>query len=283
MDLDVEEHLKLCARQSDERIDLGRLCLMMMYGDHEGVSIDRHINHLQKNASDVRARHKKLIENGADDDAGTQLAALKYVLHEVNGYDLDGTHQEILENADLIRVIDRAKGCQAALCVLYMDAARKNGWQLEGINFPGRYLCRLQKGGERILFDPANGCSVLQAHDLRLIVKEALGEDAELSNDYLNAADIKKTVIHLHNNIKLRRIEMGDYKDALKIVNHMRLLVPDEYRLLLDAGVLYARTNQTKKAVEALNVYIEKAPNYYDREEATLLLGELHIEDDRDL
>ncbi len=283
MGLNVEEHLKSCARQDNERIDLGRLCLMMMYDDHEGVSIDRHINHLNKNASDVRARHKTLLENGADDDAGTQLAALKYVLHEINGYDLDGTHHEILESADLIRVIDRAKGCQTALCVLYMDAARKNGWHIEGINFPGRYLCRMQKGGERILFDPAQGCCVLQAHDLRLIVKEALGEDAELSNEYLSAAEIKKTVIHLHNHIKLRRIEMGDYKDALKIVNHMRLLAPDEYRLLLDAGVLYARTQQTKKAVEALNVYIDQAPNYYDREEAILLLGELHIEDDSDL
>jgi len=55
----------------------------------------------------------------------------------------------------------------------------------------------------------------------------------------------------------------------------MRLLMPEEYRLLLDAGVLFARTNNIEQAKACLNDYIERAPNDYDRRDALLLLSEL--------
>jgi regulator of sirC expression with transglutaminase-like and TPR domain len=81
--------------------------------------------------------------------------------------------------------------------------------------------------------------------------------------------------MRLQNNIKYRQIEVEDYAGALKTVEGMRMIDAGEYRLLLDAGVLYARTGQPKSAIDALEEYIKKAPKDRDRHEAAMLLQEL--------
>ncbi|PCK00577.1 MAG: hypothetical protein COA45_02025 [Zetaproteobacteria bacterium] len=277
MDADAKaiESLKQYAGVSDKDIDLGGLALAMVALDHDGISVDRYVRHFQKMSDEARGRYDVLICDGAQDDAGLRLAALKYTLSDIHDYRVDDIRHEALESADIMRVIDRAKGCSSALCLLYIDVARKAGWLVEGLNFPNLFLCRLEYEGVRLIFDPSQQCKVLEAHELRAIVKNALGEQAELSTDYYDGLGAREIVIHLCNHLKHRRIAMGDYCNALNMVLRMRMIVPDEYRLLLDAGVLCARLNRSKDAVEYLNEYITQAPDVYDRQEAELLLDEL--------
>ena len=265
--------LKHYASLDDADIDLAEMVFGLVAPFHEGVSIERYVRQTKKIFEDVGARHEALLAEGAEDDARTRLASLKYVISDQHGYDVvDG---ESLEVADLMRVIDLGKGNAAALCVLYMDAARKMGWEIEGLNFPKVFLCRLEKDGERVIFNPSQGCKMMEAHDLRALVKEGLGEEAELSNAYYDGLGARDTAVHLCNALKLRHIEMGDYRAALELVLRMREVAPDEYRLLLDAGVLHARLNQRDEAVGALEMYVDQAPDYYDRHEALMLLDEL--------
>ncbi len=274
-DFDAPSHLKSISGTPDTKIDLGRLAVAMVSCDHEGLNVDRYFRHFEKVSDAVAVRYKALCDGGGDDDVGTRLAALKYVLSDT--YDYRKTEQsfEILESADILRVIDRGQGGASALCLLYMDAARKNGWHIEGLNFPSHFLCRLEKDGVRYIFDPTQQCKVLEAHDLRGLLKDTLGNDAELSSHYFDGFNGLQTVVHLCNRLKSRRIEMSDYQRALNLVERMRVIVPDEYRLLLDAGVLYARTGQRDEAVTCLNAYIEDAPNHMDRQAAYMLLQEL--------
>ena len=267
--------LQKYAGQLDRDIDLGALVLAMVAPDHKGRPVDRYLRHFQGISDEVSGRYNALISDGAADDVGVRLAALKYALSDVYDYRVDEAHYEMLESADMMRVVDRAKGCPNALCLLYMDAARKAGWLVEGVNFPNLFLCRLEHEGVRIIFDPSQQCKILEAHDLRGIVKDALGDDAELSTDYFDGLGARESVIHLCNHLKHRRIAMGDYASALNMILRMRMISPDEYRLLLDAGVLYARLGNVSEAIECLKEYIERAPNHYDREEARLLLDEL--------
>ncbi len=271
------QHLKTYTEQSDREIDLGSLALDMVVLDHEGISLDRYNQHLKKLSNKVANRHKELIDIGSDDDVYARLAALKYVLSDTYDYRLDDFDVEALESADIMRVIDRAKGCSSALCVLYMIAARAQNWVIEGLNFPNMFLCRLEKNGQRIIFSPAsNGqCKILEAHDLRAILKDVLGDGAELSNTYFDGLGARGSVINLYNHIKLRRIKMGDYRAALDMVLRMRVIAPNEYRLLLDSGVLYAKTHEIEQAVECLNEYVMLAQTPEERLQAQLLLDDL--------
>ncbi len=272
--MDALQHLKSVSTMSDADIDLGVTALAMVADDHEGVSVDRYIQHLKKINRQVAERHFELLSKGADDDAGAQIAALKYVLYDRHGYYEDDTG-EPLENADLMRVIDLGRGCSAALCLFYMNAARMQGWDIEGINFPSRYLCRIVKDGQRLIFDPVQQCKLIEAHDLRALLKGTLGDVHELSTEYYKGQDARETIIHLCDYLKLRRIEMGDYAAGIELIERMRLIAPDEYRLLLDAGVLYMRLHEDGLAVRCLEDYIERCENLHDRNEAMLLLQDL--------
>jgi regulator of sirC expression with transglutaminase-like and TPR domain len=106
-------------------------------------------------------------------------------------------------------------------------------------------------------------------------VKKVLGPEAELSSAYYEDSSNREILIRLQNNIKNRKIDAEDYAGALVNVQRMLMIDPDEYRLYLDAGVLYAKVEQARAAIDSLMAYIERAPHDGDRREAELLLQEL--------
>jgi len=146
---------------------------------------------------------------------------------------------------------------------------------VHGLNIPGHFVCRMDYEGTRLIFDPFAQCALLGAPELRRLIKQSLGPNAELSSTYYEPASNRTILIRLQNNIKMRRIEAEDYEGALNVVEAMRAIDPAEYRLLLDAGVLYARTNRLQKAIVALEDYIGKAPDPRDQHEAALLLQQI--------
>lgn len=272
---DPQKYLESLDGASEEDIDLARAALALAARGQPGVVIDRYLNHIKKICVDVGARHEELLEAGAADDAGTQLAALKHVIVTMHGYKGDIETYDDLQNASLMRVIDRRMGSPVTLAILYIVAGQAQGWDVEGLDFPGHFICRLDKDGRRLIFDPFYDCKILDAPDLRDFVKQVRGPEAELSAAFFNPSGRRDTLIRLQNNIKYRQIESEDYEGALSTVTGMRLIAGDEYRLLLDAGVLYARTGQAKAAIDVLEDYIKKAPKDRDRHDAALLLQDL--------
>ncbi len=259
----------------DDKIDLAQAALTVAALFHPRLSLSRYENHLKTLAQSLTAQHRELIEAGAEDTPETQLAAIKHTLAYDNGYEGDHDTTDDMQNADLIRVIDRRKGNSAILSLLCIHMARQQGWPVYGLAIPGYFAVKLEKDGQRLIFDPFNHCELLQAADLRRLTKQTLGPQAELSADYYEAVSNRSLLIRLQNTMKLRQIADEHYEDALRSVEAMRALDPDEYRLLLDAGILYARTAQENKAIEALERYIDQTPHDVDKHDAALLLQEL--------
>ncbi|MCC7305425.1 MAG: transglutaminase family protein [Alphaproteobacteria bacterium] len=275
MAFDPGSILENLAALPDENIDIAAAALALAARVQPGISLDRYRNHLEKISQETISRHRELLDAGAQDDIETKLAALKHVIADTHGYAGDEETYDDLQNASLIRMIERRKGLPITLGILYMHAARAAGWTVSGIDFPGHFLCRIEQDGRRIIFDPFYGCKILQASDMRGMIKRLRGAGAELSADYFAPASNRSILIRLQNNIKYRQIGDEDYAGALQTVEGMRFIDPNEFRLLLDAGVLYARTGHPEKAVAALEDYIKRAPNPRDRHDAALLLQEL--------
>jgi regulator of sirC expression with transglutaminase-like and TPR domain len=275
MSFDPQEYLKIVSGLPDAEIDLAPAALALAATAQPVVSLERYYNHLKKLCDETGTRHAELLKAGAVDDAATQLAALKHIIADQHGYTGDAETYDDLQNASLLRVIDRGKGIPISLAILYIHAGKTQGWDIAGLDLPGHFICRLQKDGQRILFDPFENCKKLEAPDLRALVKRALGLHAELSTKYYEPASNRAVLIRLQNNIKYRQIEGEDYAAALKTVETMRMVDPKEFRLLLDAGVLYARTNQPRAAIDALEDYIKQVPHDRDRHDAALLLQQL--------
>ena len=180
-----------------------------------------------------------------------------------------------LQNANLIHVIDRRMGMPIALSLLYIYVGEQQGWRLNALNFPAHVVCSIEKDGKKLLFDPFNQCKLLNAADLRMYLKTLVNPNAELSSDYYQEASKQDILIRLQNNIKLRQIEAEDYEGAIQTVETMRKINPQEYRLLFDAGILYARLDKPLAAMRAFENYIELATDPKDREEARILLNQI--------
>ena len=275
MSFDFAAILKASGQKADEDLDLLLVALAFAAPSHDGVVVEKYIHHVARMAADAQARYAELIEHGAKDDAATQLAALKYVLSEKEGYAGDTERYDDMQNADIMRVVDRRKGMPIALAILYIKVGRMNGWQVDGINFPGHFLCRIEYAGNRLIFDPFEQCKVMSAPDLRQLVKKVRGPSAELSADYYAPCSNRDTLIRLQNNIKLRMIEAEDYEGALQSVHMMQDIHPGEYRLWLDEGVLYAKTDKVERAIAALEEYIRRAPTMIEKLDAQAMVRHL--------
>lgn len=269
------EILENIGEADDENIDLAQGAISLAALACPGIKTERYYHHLNKIAQQVTERHKALLKEGAADDAATRLAALKHIIVDQHGYEGDSESYDDLQNVNLIRVIDRRKGMPIALSILYIYAAQAQGWDVMALNFPAHVVCRLDKDGERLLFDPFNKCKILQAADLRQLLKTLVSPSAELSADYYEPSTKRDLLIRLQNNIKLRQIEAEDYSGAVETVEVMRRIDPKEYRLLLDAGVLYARTQQPIAAIDSLEKYVDRVPTREERHEALILLRQI--------
>lgn len=267
-------YLDQVGQTEDSKIDLFEGALALSAQNHPGVVLDKYRNHRIRLVEDTEAMHADYVKNHPDD-----LAAKIYVLGEVftrrHGYIGDDFRYNDLQNADLIRVIDRRLGLPIALAILCVTVGRDLGWPVVGVNFPAHFLIRMEEGGKRQMVDPFQGCIVLDAPDLREILKTTMGPKAELSSTYYEPATNRDTLVRLQNNIKLRQIESEDYQAALATVDLMKRVAPEEHRLDLDAGVLLSRLERPVAAIEALERYISKVSNPKDKHDASMLIQQI--------
>lgn len=267
-------YLDQVGQTPDADIDLFEGALALSAQNHPGIVLDKYRNHRIKLAEDTKAMHVEYIKDHPDD-----LAAKIHVLGEIftrrHGYIGDDFRYNDLQNADMIRVIDRRLGLPIALAILCVTIGRDLDWPVVGVNFPAHFLIRMEEGGKRQMVDPFQGCIVLDAPDLREILKTTMGPKAELSSTYYEPATNRDTLVRLQNNIKLRQIESEDYQAALATVDLMKRLAPDEYRLDLDSGVLLSRLERPTAAIEALERYIAHVSNPKDKQDAHVLIAQI--------
>src|SRR3984957_11448726 len=120
------------------------------------VGLARYRQHLTALARDV-GRH-----SAASGDLAARATALNDIILLKHGYSGDELTYDDLQNANLMRVVDRRKGLPVALGILYLHAARAQGWDSVGLGFPGHFLIRLADGGGRLVLDPFPGGRVFE-------------------------------------------------------------------------------------------------------------------------
>ena len=69
----------------------------------------------------------------------------------------DSQQADALENYDICHVIDSHKGNPTSLACLFMLLGRRLGCQVDGCNYPGHFLARIQIGGTAHLIDCFHG------------------------------------------------------------------------------------------------------------------------------
>jgi regulator of sirC expression with transglutaminase-like and TPR domain len=266
---EAEAILTRIARLPDAEIDLAEAALALAALDRPQVPLARYRAHLLELAAEAEA------EAAAAATGVERAAALSKVLFERHGYGGDRLTYDDLQNANLMRVIDRRKGLPVALGILMIHTARAQGWDMVGLSFPAHFLVRLESGGDRLILDPFGRGRILDSADMRELIKEVAGEGAELKPSHYEPVGHRAVLLRLQNNIKTRLIKEQKLEEAARIVMRMLLFAPDEAQLWREAGLIAAHLGNLKRAIGLIETYRDKSPGEAQRRHAALLLQEL--------
>ena len=269
------QYVRYAGSLKDSEIDLGETALALGLLFLPGVRPERYRNHIKKLGDHLVEEFQARLRLKEPDTLALRAGTLRKIIHEAHGYAGDESSYDDIQNANFIRVIERRKGLPIALGILYIILARRAGWQIDGLNFPGHFLIRMEKDGERVILDPFRGGKEMNAAELRQLLKSIAGKNAELSHNFYLPVENRDILVRLENNLKKRLIESEEYAQAVIVVEAMEALAPDEYRTLFDKGVLYAKLGQNGQAATALERYIEKTPNARDKQQARVLLQQI--------
>src|SRR5579864_3097163 len=133
-------YLRALANAPSPILPIGEAALALASFERPRVGLARYRQHLATLARDV-GRHA-----GASGGLAARAAALNDIMLLKHGYSGDELTYDDLQNANLMRVVDRRKGLPVALGILYLHASRAQGWDSVGLAFPGHFLIRLAEG-----------------------------------------------------------------------------------------------------------------------------------------
>ncbi len=270
MDETPKSILRRAGRSDDGEFDLTGTALALAALDRPRVSVDWYHGHLERLSADVAG-----AMTSARGGAEAAAAALAEVLAGRYGFQGDSATYEDLQNANLMRVIDRRKGLPVALGIIYLHVARAQGWGAVGLSFPGHFLVRLERAGQRVIIDPFNHGEPRGPANLREMLKAMAGNHVELApRHYAPVAD-REVVLRLENNIKLRLLRDQQPDRAVEVIERMLLFAPGEPGLLRELGLLQARLGNIGAAIGALERFIAQGGDDRLLHQTAVLLQQL--------
>ncbi len=268
----IRKSLSAIGALDDDKIDLAEAALLLASAERPRTSLEPYRRHLAKISVEVGAYAGSARGAGG---LGDLAEALSHVLMRRYGYGCEEETFEDLDAANLMRVIDTRRGLPVALGLLHLHVAEVLGWNMVGLDFPSRFLVRMERDGERAVLDPADGTRVLSPADLRALLKAAEGLDAELTPGGYAPMTKRAILFRLQNNIKVRLIRADRMVEALETIESIALFAPQAADPWRESGIINARLGNCSAAVAALEEYLKFDADPAHRREAQVLLHEM--------
>jgi len=158
------------------------------------------------------------------------------------------------ENADVLAVAERRKGLPVALGLFYLHCGRKCGLNVQGVDFPGHFLLRIETDEGPLALDPfSEGRVVLPSELTRRALHAGLTPNVADRLDRLMAPVSDRAVlVRLQNTIYARASAVHDYPRAERAALRRALLDPGDHRPWLDVAAAREGQGALAGALEAL-------------------------------
>ncbi len=235
-------------------------------GDWQAAS--EHLSVLARDAAAVGA-----VLSGRSQEA--RIGALAGLIHAHHGYSGDVAHYDDLDNANLIRVIERRRGLPVALGVIWLHCIRAAGWEGHGIDFPGHFLLAVLSSAERapagsaavrprqprrLLVDPFGAGATVGSVELLSMLQRLGGDDLVLQPGMTRPMSTRDVLLRLQRNLVQRRLVAGELLPALTALEGMLLIAPDVMANWLDAAELNRGLGRHASATSCLERVLAAAP-----------------------
>lgn len=267
---EIRADLSRLAGLPDEALDIGEAALALAALARPERPRDPYRRFLAELAAETQALA------GTAGDAEARAAALAEVVAGRYRFAGDSRDYDELENANLMRVIDRRRGLPVTLGILCIQVGRACGWPMHGLAFPLHFLVRLDGAdGRRVILDPFHGAQRLGAAELRALLKTVTGHAAELEPAHYAPVGNRDVLLRLQNNVKFRQLRTAQLAQALDTVEAMLLFAPCQPALWREAGLMHMRLGDKRSAIAALEQFLARTTNTQARHRTSVLLQEL--------
>ena len=158
------------------------------------------------------------------------------------------------DNADVVSLASRRRGSALTIGIFYLHAARRCGLTVQGVDFPGHFLLRIETEEGPLALDPfSEGRVVLPSELTRRALHAGLTPNVADRLDRLMAPVSDRAVLlRLQNVVFAQASNIGDFGRAERAALRRALLDPTDHRPWLDVASAREGQGALAGALEAL-------------------------------
>jgi len=187
----------------------------------------------------------------------------RYLFHDMG---FRGNSQDYYDprNSYLNQVIDRRTGIPITLSALAMAIGGRVGIDIQGIGLPGHFVVKAVAGRQEILFDPFNAGRILTTENCEQLVHHVTGMSFQATRAQLQALPLGLMLERMAANLKAIYMREGDCLRAIRVIERLRQLDPDNPIHQRDLGVMLLQAGQSGKAIDHLSAYLDRKTSVDD-------------------
>jgi regulator of sirC expression with transglutaminase-like and TPR domain len=262
--MNVDRALAELKHDADAPLDVAELALHLARDEYPNLDVEAYLSELAGMAHEAKALMRGSLESKVH-------GLCRYLFHEM------GFHGNVHEyydprNSYLNQVLDRKTGIPISLTVLAMAVAQRAGLHVTGIGLPGHFVARATANGSEVIFDPFHGGRQLTAQDCENLVQQTTGTPFSAGTENLRPLPLRLLVIRMLTNLKAVYLHSKDFVRAVRTMERLRQLDPEDVWLRRDLGVCLVHAGQPGKAIEHLEAYLRAEPEKSDMPEVRAFL-----------
>ena len=262
--MNLDAALAFLAQDMAAPLDVAELALCLAQDEYPDLDVDAFLGEIN-----AMAREARTYVRGSLEARVTGLC--RYLFHELGFH---GNTREYYDpaNSYLHLVLERRTGIPISLSAVTMAISARVGLETAGVGLPGHFVVKAMNNGEEILFDPFHGGRFLTAVDCENLVRQVTGQEFVAGADTLQALPLGFMILRMLNNLKGIYLKGKDYARAIRVMERMVQLQPDDPGQRRDLGTSLLHAGQPGKAIDHLADYLAAFPKADDADVVRLLL-----------
>ncbi|GLH72376.1 hypothetical protein GETHLI_08780 [Geothrix limicola] len=189
------------------------------------------------------------------------IDALNQLLFSDLGFEGDRDTYDDPLNALLPAVISRRKGLPISLSILWIDLARRMGFDAVGVGLPGHFITALRTDFGLLCFDPFHKGRPVGEEGGAELVRSATSGRVAFHRDMLRPATHREILIRLVRNLHLRFMHAEDWDEALWTGTHLILLDPENHRSHKERAFIHLQRDEPRAALNDLREALRLCPD----------------------
>ena len=208
---------------------------------------------------DLEPTRYESILDGYAARAGGGVDRLCQVLAKEEGFRGNTDDYHGPQNSCLNAVLETRLGLPITLSVVYLEVARRAGIALYGVSFPGHFLVACDYAGGKRVIDPFDSGQTLNEAGCAALLRKTVPE-ARFTTRLIAPASAKAIVERMLTNLKGSYLRKGDGPGALKAIEHLLALSPDNPLELRVRAAIFSALGAYRAALADIERCLELSP-----------------------